>query len=99
MQFRKVDCINKTLIQKLKEQLAKSYKLGECQIVKKDIDISQTIKHVESLSLSTIDYSNDDDLSKKDSMPFDQIKNETRFQKKTDVTRQIKRRNGNHSYL
>ena len=33
MQFNKIDCINKELIQKLKEHMAHSYKLGECQIV------------------------------------------------------------------
>ena len=33
MQFNKIDCINKELIQKLKEHMARKYELGACQIV------------------------------------------------------------------
>ena len=51
MQFNKIDCINKDLMQKLKHHMTQSYKLGECQIVGKvDTSISQSIKDEETLS-------------------------------------------------
>ena len=51
MQFNKIDCINKDLIEKLKDHMSHGYKLGECQIVSKDASTSKSVKDVESLSI------------------------------------------------
>ena len=34
-EFRKVDCVNEDLVEKLKKHLSKYYKLGECTIKRK----------------------------------------------------------------
>jgi len=62
MQFSKVDCVNQALIHKLKDHMTKSYKLGECQIVSKCIDISQSIKDIENLSIEETDLKNDQNI-------------------------------------
>ena len=80
MQFNKIDCINKDLMQKLKDHMTQSYKLGECQIVGKvDTSISQSIKDEETLS----NESNEEESTAKSTI-----------QKKTPTRQQVTRRKG-----
>ena len=58
-QFSKVDCVNKELIQRLKDHLTNSYKLGKCKIIEKD-QLSQTsAKDTESLSVESNECNSD----------------------------------------
>ena len=66
MQFSKVDCVNKDLIQRLKSHLMKSYKIGEYQIVRKDHDLIDIVHDIDESTLDNRATKSDCMICKKD---------------------------------
>lgn len=66
MQFSKVDCVNKDLLQRLKSHLTKSYKIGEYQIVRKDHDLIDIVTDVDDTTLDNRATNSDCIICKKD---------------------------------
>lgn len=50
VEFMKSKCINETLIEKLRKHITKSFKLGHCEIMEKELDIKKIAARLEFTS-------------------------------------------------